>query len=266
MRIVPILVVTILISTTFVQGRTSPQQCQEINTSVAALSRRTGDEEKVLARLFNLGDDCIGDLISLLNGSDFDISVAAQQGLRYLGNEKGLSALAAWNKKNKKTYPVWGPVPVPIMDFDYELIELNLLNDGQRDLGLVVSSHIFALAIDNSPKSKNLFKEVVQKYESKTDSVNKRIVARLHQNYPLRPFAGTSATVANDVLQNAFFLSEEDRKFTTARLLSFNGKKDKALVELHMSRGLMAEEWYHVVVSRTGTVWQFYSITFIKQS
>jgi hypothetical protein len=92
------------------------------------------------------------------------------------------------------------------MDFDYELIQLNLLEDGQPDLGLVVTSHIFALAIDNSPRSKNLLEQVIRKYElSKTDSVNKRITARLKQNYPLRAFEGTNTTVANDVLHNAFF-------------------------------------------------------------
>jgi hypothetical protein len=63
-----------------------------------------------------------------------------------------------------------------------------------------------------------------------------------------------------------FFLSEEDRKLTSASLLSFNGRKNKALVELHLSGGLLAEDWYHVVVSKIDKGWQFYSITFIKQS
>jgi hypothetical protein len=70
------------------QAKTKPQQCEEIGASLTALSKRAGDEEKVLGRLFNLGDHCIDDLISLLNGSDFDVSVAAQQVLRYLGNER----------------------------------------------------------------------------------------------------------------------------------------------------------------------------------
>ncbi|HNQ16139.1 MAG TPA: hypothetical protein PKM58_11280, partial [Pyrinomonadaceae bacterium] len=205
--------------------------------------------------------------IVILNGNDFQMSVAAQEAVRYLGNEKGLRALDNWNKANKRSYPVWGPVPIPIIDFDYEMIDLLLIEDDKQVVGLALSRYIYALAIDRkSSKSEVLLQKVLQRLRSvENESITNRIVNRLKSNYPLKPFSETK-TVEDAVLENAFFLSEEDKKVTRAELLSFNAKGDKALIELHLSRGFLAEEWYHVVVEKEVNGWKFFSITFTKQS
>lgn len=250
-----------------IQGQTNNRQCQQIKSLLTTISNRVSDENKVLSKLFQIGDDCIDDLVSNLNGSDFQISVAAQEVIRYLGNEKGLRALEDWNKKNKNPYLVRGPVPIPIMEFDYVMIDIYVLGEDKRDLGLVNSPYIYALAIDKySPKSKILFQKMLKRLESvDKGSITKRIVDRVKTNYPLKPFS-VMKNIETTVRENAFFLSEEDKEFTTAKLLSFNGKKDKALVELHISRGIFAEEWYHVVVRKVRNAWEFFSIKFIKQS
>jgi hypothetical protein len=256
-----------LLSSPISQSQTNNCECQSIKPLLTVLSKRVGGEDVALSKLFQIGDECIDDLISNLNGNDFQMSVAAQEAIRYLGNEKGLKALDAWNKNNKKPYPVRGPVPIPLVEFDYEMIELNFLENDQRDLGLLTSQYLYALAIDkDSPKSKNLFQKLLKKLETvEKESTAKRMVDQLKNNYPLMPFS-EAKTIEKTVLENAFFLSKEDKKFTTAKLLNFNGKKDKALVELHLFRGLLAEEWYHVVVRKVENAWEFFSITFIKQS
>lgn len=242
-------------------------ECQQIKPLLTTLSKRVGDENKAISQLFRIGDVCLEDLITTLNGTDFQMSVAAQETLRYLGNEKGLKALDAWNKNNKKTYPVWGPVPTPIMEFDYEMIKVNLLENSQRYLGLLTSKYLYALAIDkDSPKSNILFQKILKRFESvDKESITKRIVDYFKSNYPLKPFS-TANSIENSVLENAFFLSKEDKEFTTVNFLSFNGKKDKALLELRLSRGVLAEEWHHVVIRKVGNEWEFCSITFVKQS
>ena len=250
-----------------VEGQVIDARCEEVKPLLAALSKETNNG--TLSRLFQIGDECVGDLISNLNDStDLQIVIASQQTIRYLGNPTALSALEAWNKKNTKSYPVFGPVPVPIMEFDYEMIELNLLAPNQRDLGLIVSPHFYALAIDKqSSRSNDLLQKVLKKLETVDErSVTKTMVDRLKGSYPLKPFNDTNNDVAATVLENAFFLSREDKQFTTSRLLSINGSGDKALVELKLSRGVVAQEWYHVVVNKVGNQWKFFSITFIKQS
>jgi hypothetical protein len=250
-----------------VDGQGGDARCEEVKPLLVTLSKES--DNRTLSRLFQIGDECVSDLISNLNDStDLQIIIAAQQTIRYLGNPTALSALDAWNKKNTKSYPVFGPVPVPIMEFDYEMIELNLLAPDQRDLGLIVSPHLYALAIDKqSSRSNDLLQKVLKKLETVNErSVTKTMVDRLKGSYPLKPFNDTNNDVAATVLEHAFFLSREDKQFTTSRLLSLNGSGDKALVELKLSRGLLAERWYHVVVKRQGKQWEFFSITFIKQS
>lgn len=265
-KIITIIVLVFLVSL-ISEGQINNCECQQIKPSLTVLSKRVGGENKAISKLFEIGDACIDDLISTLNGTDFQMSVAAQEAIRYLGNEKGLKVLDDWNTNNKKSYPVSGPVPIPIMDFDYEMIEVNFLGNDQRDLGLLTSQYLYALAIDkDSPKSKLLFLKLLKRLELvDKESITKRIVDRLKNNYPLKSFPETKS-IENAVLENVFFLREEDKKFTTATLLSFNGKKDKALVEITISRGLLSEEWYHVIVRKIGNNWEFFSITFVRQS
>ncbi len=249
------------------QSQPSKCVCNELESQLLIMSKRAGGENKAISKLFQNGDECIDYLISTLNGSEFQISIAAQESIRYLGNEKGLKALDAWNTNNKKYYPVWGPVPVPIMEFDYDMIDLYLLGENNQNLGLILSPYIYALAIDKeSTKSKILFQKVMKKLELfETGSATKLIANRLKNKYPLKSFSSTKS-IENTVLKNSFFVSEEDMEFTTAVLLSFNGKKDKALVEINISRGILAEEWYHVVVKKVGNDWELFSIKFIRQS
>lgn len=241
--------------------------CQQIKPQLITLSKRGGGEDEALSKLFQIGDQCIDELISALSGTDPQVAVAAQEAIRYLGNEKGLKALDAWNKNSNKSYPVWGPVPIPITELDYEMIEVTFLGNDHKDLGLLSSRYLYALAIDkDSPKSKSLFQTMLKRFESISEkSVTKRMAERLKNNYPLKRFSGTKS-IENAVLENAFFLSKEEKKYTTAKLLNYNGKKRKALIELRLSRGILAEEWHHVVVRKMGNSWEFFSITFVKQS
>ncbi|MCA1607614.1 MAG: hypothetical protein LC775_19590, partial [Acidobacteria bacterium] len=67
--------------------------------------------------------------------------------------------------------------------------------------------------------------------------------------------------LGKEVLNNAFFVAQEDRKYTSARVLALNSAKKKALVEVYINRGTLAEEWYHVVLRRCDQGWKFVSIT-----
>ncbi|MEZ5308057.1 MAG: hypothetical protein R2684_13000 [Pyrinomonadaceae bacterium] len=242
-------------------------ECREIRPLLATLSKDVGDENHAISKLMEIGDSCIDELIAILNGKEFQLSVAAQEALRYLGNERGVAALEVWNRHNTTPYPVKGPVPLPIMEFDYEMIELNFLGKNPRDMGLLSSQYLYALAIDaDSPKSKILFEKMLKALQAVDNrSITRKMLNNLSSNYPLKPFSGSKG-LEIAVLENAFFLSGEDKKVTKATLLGFNGRRDKALLELYLSRGLLAEEWYHVVVNRQENDWKFYSITFVKQS
>jgi len=240
--------------------------CKEVGPLLTSLSKRDVEHDAHLARLFQIGDRCIDDLVAGLYGRSLDVSVAAQEVIRYLGNRRGMKALDAWNSKNKQSYPVWGPVPVPIMDFDYEMIEANLLGDDARDLGFLNARYIYALALDDSPKAKRFFSRVAEKVASfRGRSVSKETVELLSSKDVSKPFKGEGG-LEKVVLANSIFLSDEEKMVTTVKLLSFNAAKDKALAELRVSKGVLSEKRYHVVVGRSRRGWHFFSINLVSVS
>src|SRR5687767_4514390 len=54
-----------------------------------------------LAKLFQIGDERIGDLIRALDDPNPDISLRAQTVIRYLGNDAGVTGLFEWYDKRK---------------------------------------------------------------------------------------------------------------------------------------------------------------------
>jgi hypothetical protein len=65
-----------------------------------------------LAKLFRTGDENIADLIELLGDSDKAISLRAQIVIRYLNNEAGMKALAAYLAGPGERL-IAGPAPLP---------------------------------------------------------------------------------------------------------------------------------------------------------
>jgi hypothetical protein len=72
--------------------------------------------------------------------------------------------------------------------------------------------------------------------------------------------------VADAVLRNSFFIPTSDHQSVTAKLLSLSPSREKALVSLYVNRGVLAEEWWHVVVAKQGDRWRFVSITMVGNS
>lgn len=222
------------------------------------------DSDK-LAVLFNAGDQRIQDLIRALDDGDNDISLRAQIVIRYLGNREGMKHLVEWYSKRPTEYSIAGPVPLPLTDWDYEFIERNLMPkppETWREIGV---RYIYALAIDGSERSKKALDSLLNKGASvKENTTIGLAIKQLQIARPKMLMSGKDA--AKVVLENAFFIYPADRKRTKSRLVAFNGTKDKVLVELYINRGQLAEEWYHVVMSKVGRGWKFYSITPVSVS
>lgn len=76
----------------------------------------------------------------------------------------------------------------------------------------------------------------------------------------LRKVFSGEADLSKLVLNNAFFVRQHDRKYASARLVAINGAKTKALIQIYINRGVLAEEWWHAVVDKAGTGWRFNSV------
>lgn len=135
-----------------------------------------------LARLFRIGDRRISDLIQALDDADQNVSLRAQTVIRYLGTKEGMRALYEWYVRQQDKYEINGPVPVPLSEWDYDYIQQNFINRSVttwRDV-----EYIYALALDPSPKAKNVLAQLTEKANSRAEStfVGRAIESVRHQH------------------------------------------------------------------------------------
>jgi hypothetical protein len=221
-------------------------------------------DRETLALLFRTGDERIEDLIKALNDSDRRVSLRAQIVIRYLGNEAGMKALVEWYSKRARI-DTSGPVPLPLRKWDYTYIETNYLHT-PPSWDMLSERYVYALALDDSPKAKELLSEVIKRTGNLDDgSTVVRGIKLIQADQPAKLIMGDK-DLGKLVLKNAFFVSPIDRKYTSAGLLGLNGAMDKALVGVYINRGPLAEEWYHVVIRKCDQGWKFFSITQIAVS
>ncbi len=238
----------------------SPDTYKNTRQLLLELNGVHGKEEQ-LAKLFKQGDDRITDLIRALDDPDKVVSRNAQVVIRYLGSEIGMRAVVqAFGKQ--ETYVMAGPVPLPLRDWDYDYIRTYYLKGSPWDHRS--GFYIYALALDESPKARMLLDQMIENARKDPKFIHIDL-DRVQASPPKRVLTG-QGDFAKLVLENAFFIAPQDRKDTSARLLGLNGAEDKALVEVHINRGPLAEEWYHVVIRKCGQGWKFFSITQVAVS
>lgn len=218
-------------------------------------------DDHILAALFRTGDRRMADLVYLLDDPNRKISIRAQMIIRYLGNEDGIRDLRAWYGKQQGEYAVAGPIPLPLDDWDYNFVKNDLLSRPPRawlDLGV---QFIYALALDDSPRAKGFLAQLISTAGGLDEtSYVGNAIQRVQTGNPKYILAG-GGDLGKQVLNNAFFISPEEYKYTSARVLAPNAAKDKVLVEVYINRRRLAEEWYHVVLRRCEQDWKFFSIT-----
>lgn len=216
------------------------------------------DDRGVLATLFQKSDARIGDLIKALHDPDRHISLNAQIVIRYLGNQTGMKALEEWYATQTEIVRS-GPNPLPLSERDYKWFNAQPLRNTE-------SSDVYALALDGSPKAQAVLKKMLESYDDSTDAGTAagEALKRVKAGHP-EALTG-AGDLAELVLKNAFFIDTRSRRYAQSRLLGLNGTKDKALIEVYVGRKAFSEEWYHVVISKRGQSWKFFSITQIAVS
>jgi hypothetical protein len=217
-----------------------------------------------LVNLFQVGDKRIVELVKLLDDTDAEISLRSQIVLRYLGNEEGTKELFEWYNKQKQ-FPVKGPIPLPLREWDFKVICAQYINEPRKSW-VRTEPYIYALALDDAAKSATVLKELIKSAGDLDDqSVVSHAIRSVQSNRFVKSFSA-GKNISKIVLSNAFFVSSEDKKYASARLLGQNYAKDKVLVEVLINRGYLSEEYYHVVIKKEGDNWRFFSITQVAVS
>lgn len=221
-----------------------------------------GRQNKNLAILFNEGEDRSNDLAKLLEDSDSIVRINAQIIIRYLNNSNGMNALFSNYEKN--TVNIVGQIPVPLHAWDYEFVNSTLL-DKPENFGQISTEYLYALALDKSPCSRKLLLELIKTAKlAKTDPFVINTV--INENFGKSFRVEGSDDLAKIVLKNSTFLSDIAKKNSTAKIIAYNSDKSKSLIEIYVNYGVLAEETYHIVVSKTGDFWSIFSISQIAGS
>lgn len=217
-----------------------------------------------LAKLFRAGDERIADLLKALDDPNPDISLRAQVVIRYLGNDVGVKGLFEWYDKQKQ-FRVAGPIPLPLSEWDYKVVYAQYITE-PPEKWVKSEPYMYALALDDSPKAKEALEKMIRIASNLDEAtVANRAASRIQADQPAKILAGKE-DLADLIRSNAFFISSDDRKYTSARFLALNGAKNKGLIEVYINRGRLSEGWYHVVVQKCEQGWRFFSITPVATS
>lgn len=221
-----------------------------------------GDKDNHFATLFNIGDKHIEDLIRALDDPNPDVRSNAQVVIRYLGNQTGMRALTEHYKKSGGVSIV-GPVPLPLTEWDYDFINSTYLNK-PKNFGELTIQYLYALSLDGSPKAKDLLPKLVE--TARAAGIDDFLVKAISSTGPDYNLSPSDENLADAVLKSSKFLRPADKEHGSAKVIAFNSARDKALLEIYIDNGVLAEETYHVVVSKDGNGWKLFSVSLIAVS
>ena len=216
-----------------------------------------------MAILFNTGDEQINNLIRALDDPDEVIRRNAQITIRYLGNPIGMNALISHYAKSNDIRIV-GPIPLPLSEWDYDFINSTFL-DKPENFGQLSTQYLYALALDGTPKAKGMLHKMLETGRiANTDPV---IINTLSSNQLYTRFNNINEKdLADAILRASNFLHRSDKEHASAKIISFNRTRDKSLIKIYVNNGVLAEEFYHIVIRRYARGWSLFSINLIGVS
>ena len=233
-----------------------------VSESIRELLFRHGQrssETKALGTLFERADSSGAELIRLLDDPDERVSLAAQRVIRYSGNPDAVAGLYAWHERQRSelgTVSLTGPIVVPLRDSDYEWYE----GRARRKDSAYGAEFVYALALDNSPRAREMLHRIVNECWFDDENTYAYRAIQLVASGTTMQTCPRDRDLVKWIPRNAFFLDDEDRKVTTARILGFNESRTKVLAVVYVNRGVLAEEWYNVVLAKSAGGWTFVAI------
>jgi hypothetical protein len=165
-----------------------------------------------------------------------------------------------WYKKQQGDFKIAGPVPLPLSQWDYDYINRYGVDEPVESWGGLEVRYIYALALDGSTRARETLLKLIHKARDTDEASFVRRAVKSVENRDLKQFVSTERDPAQAVRRNAFFIGSRDQKYLSVKLLAFNATKSKALVEVYIGRGVLAEEWYHVVITRQDGGWRYFSV------
>lgn len=210
---------------------------------------------ELLSCLFSHGDMEIEAIVEGLSDSDPDVQVGSQMIIRYLGNPTGLSQLLNFYAKAKQnTVVVIEPVAAPLAEWDFQYLAGALVKG--RHFGSERLGYSVALEVDGSERAQKL----LQRINEFGSTSSQPFLSECGKSNLSRSFE-VGGSLEKSVLDQACFLKLTDRDHASTKLLAYNSLRDKALVEIRDGQRSI-----HIVVSRRGDTWTFFSVTLFRIS
>jgi hypothetical protein len=207
-----------------------------------------------MEKIFSGGSSLTAELVDALNDRNETVSLNAQLMLRLIGDDRGIEELQRWYEQPRQTLRiVRGPMPVPLREWDYRQIDA-ILSRPSREWKEDATNYLLALAIDGSPHARELLKKMVDAAGNDQLTTASQLAATLSRSQSLA--AGCNVHNPETILrQGAFFLTPEERKIATIKVLAYADEKQLALVRVSRTFG----NTFLVVLKQSGTCWKFQS-------
>lgn len=240
-------------------------QSENLRKAVADIANfHSPTYERSLRALFATPPNGLDLIMKFVGSSNVDESKGAQFIIRYLGGDEHLDQML--ELCNSRCF-LSGPIPIPLHPLDAKELEYLLNKTDLCKLSDFNMKYVYAAFFDNSSPSRELRNRVEEKARyCPKDSIFVSRLSALQTVNKRQIEVGIERSVEL-VRDNLFFLTDEERKRAKLQYLGVNYRGDRALFEILIDNGVLANRYIHVVFLKNGeNKWRFYSVTQVSQS
>jgi len=233
------------------------------------------DEEDSIRELFSLGDEAVPSLVQFLSDSDNESRLGAARGLAYIGNQQGMQALRNAIKaetdeetKSAMTCFLAGGLVEAKSESDLHFLKSSVERadfaaDDEKDFPAFCA----ALALGMMGRSDSL---PILRKAAGADLLNSEEIGKAIQwiesrstarQATKRPSTSDQELIKKTVLEGTFFGRDELNE-TSVDQLTFNRKRNRALVSVEIYHGPKSARWYDLALAKESGMWRVVGIWF----
>ncbi len=224
-------------------------------------------------QLFLLGDDAVSPLIKFLSDPDKEKRASAAKALAYIGNSQGMRALrnAVRSERDREAKSMMsfylagglvGTTSESDLRFLRSAVETARFADDGDESDLPGFSAALTLGMMRRSDSLALLRKVAK--EDTIEEIGKAILWIENKSTPQTkaPTSASEEELVKAVVLDGTFFVEQERDKTSVTELTFNPKRNKALVSLEIYQGPKSARGYDLVLTKKSGEWRVVGIWF----
>ena len=272
--IVPLLGSTMLLGV--LEGQTQEQKRpsrRSLQDSVEQNLAKDIEYEDGTRQLFLLGDDAVSPLIKFLSDPDKEKRASAAKALAYIGNRQGMRALrnAVKSERDREAKAMMslylagglvGTTSESDLSFLRSSVETARFADDGDESALPGLSAALTLGMMGRNDSLALLRPLAN--DDNIQEIRKAVrwIESKSAPHTKDPTSRSEEELVKTVVLDRTFFAEEEREDTSVTELTFNPKRNKALVSLEIYQAPKSARGYDLVLAKKSGEWRVVGIWF----